>query len=99
MKFQYRQSLTKKAAGKYVNRIEQKLAEQANKPEQSYALNPTDEILHNDFLEKSMEVAEKLETPDGTEKIMKGKVKKVKKKPIAKKIKKTKSVKKKVKSS
>ncbi|XP_012265209.2 ribosome biogenesis protein BRX1 homolog [Athalia rosae] len=46
----YRQSLTKKAAGKYLNRIEQKLVAEANKPEESYALNPLDEMFKGDPL-------------------------------------------------
>ncbi|XP_015586783.1 ribosome biogenesis protein BRX1 homolog [Cephus cinctus] len=44
----YRQSISKRAAGKYLNRVEQKLALQANKPEKSYALNPLDEIFKED---------------------------------------------------
>ena len=55
--FQLRQAIKLKAGGKYNNRIEQKLARVANKPEQSYALNPTDEIFTGEALEK----AEKLE--------------------------------------
>lgn len=66
------------------------MMEQANKPEQSYILNPTDEIFKGDLLEKAMEVQEKLETQDEGEKVVKSKVKKVKKKSIPKKIKKVK---------
>lgn len=81
MKFQYRQSLMKKAAVKYINRVEQKMAEQANKPEQSYVLNPTDEIFKGDLLEKAMEIHEKseLETSEKTKKVVKNTTKKTKK--------------------
>lgn len=87
----------KKAAGKYINRIEQKMAQQANNPEKSYDLNPTDEIFKGDLLEKVIEMQEKFETSQEDEKIVKNKVEKTKK-PITKKNKKV-IVKKKVKSS
>lgn len=44
-------------AGKYLNRIEQKLSAEASKPDLSYALNPLDEIFQGD----SLEAAEKFE--------------------------------------
>ncbi|KAG7212616.1 hypothetical protein KM043_012906 [Ampulex compressa] len=51
----YRQSLSKKAAGKYINRVEQKMASEANKPKESYALNPMDEIFKGDTIERAAE--------------------------------------------
>lgn len=42
-----------------MNRIEQKLAAQANKPEKSYELNPMDEIFKGELLEKAEEFEEK----------------------------------------
>ncbi|XP_014487600.1 PREDICTED: ribosome biogenesis protein BRX1 homolog [Dinoponera quadriceps] len=80
----YRQSLTKKAAGKYINRIEQKMAREASKPEQSYALNPTDEIFKGELLKKALEVQEKFEALNGNEEITSDKVKRVKK-PVTEK--------------
>ncbi|KAF7399238.1 hypothetical protein HZH68_007830 [Vespula germanica] len=71
----YRQLLNKKAAGKYVNRLEQKMVQQANKPKESYALNPVDEIFKGDPIEKALELqskdkedeeVEKKETPKRT---------------------------------
>ncbi|XP_019888450.1 ribosome biogenesis protein BRX1 homolog isoform X3 [Ooceraea biroi] len=56
----YRQSLTKSAANKYKNRVEQKMAQRTNKPEESYALNPTDEIFKGDS-QKVGEIREKLQ--------------------------------------
>lgn len=52
----YRQLLNKKAAGKYVNRLEQKMAQQANKPKESYALNPLDEVFQGDPIKKAVEL-------------------------------------------
>ncbi|XP_063994464.1 ribosome biogenesis protein BRX1 homolog [Diachasmimorpha longicaudata] len=40
----YRQAVNKKAGGKYINRLEQKTAQKAHKPEVSYAFNPLDDI-------------------------------------------------------
>lgn len=100
-KFQLRQSLTKKAANKYINRVEQKMVQQANKPESSYALNPTDEIFKGDLLEKAVEMEEHFEIDknENAKKSVKNKVKKIKKKPVVvKKVKKAKSVKLKAKS-
>ncbi|KAJ8688374.1 hypothetical protein QAD02_024169 [Eretmocerus hayati] len=54
----YRQSLSKIAGGKYLNRVEQKLAAQINKPEKSYHLNPMDEIFKGDVLEKAEKLQE-----------------------------------------
>lgn len=59
--FQYRQSLTKKAANKYINKVEQKMVRHANKPEETYDLNPTDEIFKGNAIEKAAELKEKLE--------------------------------------
>lgn len=106
MKFQFRQLLAKKAGGKYKNRIEQKLAQEANKPEQSYALNPTDEIFKGDLLEKALEVQKKFETSNKNEEITERKIKQTKKKPVTKKavlkkkdVKKNAALKKKIKST
>lgn len=80
--------------------MEQKMAQKANKPDESYSLNPTDEIFKGDLLEKAKEIEEKLEGFDKSEnmeKIMKkikSKTKKIKKKSVVtKNIKKAKSVK------
>lgn len=59
----YRQAINKKAGGKYINRIEQKLTQEANKPAVSYALNPLDDIFKGEPLEKAKEL-EKLEKMD-----------------------------------
>ncbi|XP_063989131.1 ribosome biogenesis protein BRX1 homolog [Diachasmimorpha longicaudata] len=40
----FRQAGNKKAGAKYINRIEQNMAQKANKPEVSYSLNPLDDI-------------------------------------------------------
>ncbi|XP_018394444.1 PREDICTED: ribosome biogenesis protein BRX1 homolog, partial [Cyphomyrmex costatus] len=91
-----RQSVAKKAANKYKNRVEQKMVKQVYKPELSYRINPTDEIFEGDLLEKAMEMEEKFEMDknENTNKIVKNKVKKIKKKPVvAKKVKKAKFVK------
>ncbi|XP_012230222.1 ribosome biogenesis protein BRX1 homolog [Linepithema humile] len=83
----YRQSLIKKAANKYINRVEQKMAREANKPEKSYVLNPTDEIFKGDPLEKAVEMEEKLETLDKSENmknVKKRKAKKIKKSVVQK---------------
>ncbi|XP_029659581.1 ribosome biogenesis protein BRX1 homolog, partial [Formica exsecta] len=96
----YRQSLAKKAANKYLNRVEQKMVQKANKPDESYALNPTDEIFKDDALEKAKEIEEKLEIFDKNENLekivkkYKNKVRKIKKKSVVtKNLKKTKSAK------
>ncbi|XP_017882545.1 ribosome biogenesis protein BRX1 homolog [Ceratina calcarata] len=57
----FRQSLNKKAAGKYINKVEQKMAQEINKPKESYALNPLDEIFKGDPLEKALELREEEE--------------------------------------
>lgn len=74
------------------------MVQQTNKPEVSYAFNPTDEIFKGDLLEKAIEIEEKFEADENenSKKLVKNKVikKKIKKKPvIAKKVKKAKSVK------
>lgn len=45
---QFRQSLKKKAAVKYVSKVEQKVMQEVNKPKESYSLNPMDEIFKGD---------------------------------------------------
>ncbi|XP_011866935.1 PREDICTED: ribosome biogenesis protein BRX1 homolog [Vollenhovia emeryi] len=88
----FRQSLKKKAANNYTNRVEQKMVRQATKPEFSYAFNPTDEIFKGDALEKAIEMEEKFKT-DKSENVKepvkikgKNKVRQIKKKPaVAKK--------------
>lgn len=85
---QFRQAASKKAGGKYINRIEQKMAREASKPEQSYALNPMDEIFTGEPLEK----AEKLEAIEMAEvPVVEKKVKKVSKKSFDKAAKKAKT--------
>lgn len=82
--------LVKKAANKYINRVEQKMAQKASKPEKSYVLNPTDEIFKGNPLDKAVEIEETLETIDNNENIKnvkKNKMKKMKKSVVAKKVK------------
>lgn len=75
------------------------MAQKANKPDESYSLNPTDEIFKGDLLEKAKEIEEKLEVFDKSEnmeKIMKkvkSKTKKIKESVVTTNIKKAKSVK------
>lgn len=45
----YRQSISKKAGTKYINRIEQKMTQEARKPTKSYDLNPLDEIFKESY--------------------------------------------------
>ncbi|XP_043250007.1 ribosome biogenesis protein BRX1 homolog [Colletes gigas] len=52
----FRQSINKKAAGKYISKVEQKMLQEINKPKESYSLNPMDEIFKGDPLEKAMEL-------------------------------------------
>lgn len=52
----YRQSISKAAGGKYMNRIQQKMSQAANKPDMSYALNPLDEIFSGEPLTKAKEL-------------------------------------------
>lgn len=80
--------------------MEQKMVQKANKPDQSYALNPTDEIFKDDALEKAKEIEEKLEIFDKNENLekivkkYKNKVRKIKKKSVVtKNLKKAKSAK------
>nr|CAD7572154.1 unnamed protein product [Timema californicum] len=54
----YRQQLTKTSAGKYINRLQQKVAYQESKPEHSYNLNPLDEIFTGDALQKAQEIVQ-----------------------------------------
>ncbi|XP_033340888.2 ribosome biogenesis protein BRX1 homolog [Megalopta genalis] len=54
----FRQSIIKKAADKYVNKVEQKLVQEISKPKKSYSLNPTDEIFKGDLLETAKELEE-----------------------------------------
>lgn len=46
-----------------MNRVEQKLSREANKPEQTYALNPVDEI----FMGEPLQTAEKLDKLEAEE--------------------------------
>ncbi|XP_031841740.2 ribosome biogenesis protein BRX1 homolog [Nomia melanderi] len=55
----FRQSINKKAAGRYINKVEQKLVQEVNKPKESYSLNPIDEIFKGDPLEKAKELETK----------------------------------------
>lgn len=74
------------------------MAQKANKPDESYSLNPTDEIFKGDYLEKAKEIEEKLEVFDKNENVgkmrkIKSKAKKIKEKSVkTKNIKKAKSV-------
>ncbi|KAI4485322.1 hypothetical protein M0804_006827 [Polistes exclamans] len=68
----FRQLISKRAGNKYVDRLEQKIIEQANKPKKSYDLNPLDEIFKGDPLEKAL----KLENKDKENKEKKGEEKK-----------------------
>ncbi|XP_076754667.1 ribosome biogenesis protein BRX1 homolog [Xylocopa sonorina] len=83
----FRQSLMKKAAGKYISKVEQKMAQEVSKPKESYALNPTDEIFKGDPLEKALELREeeiKMVNESKKKKVTKG----IKKKSLGKRIKK-----------
>ncbi|XP_043461062.1 ribosome biogenesis protein BRX1 homolog [Leptopilina heterotoma] len=62
----FRQAFKKRAAGKYENRIEQKIIQKANKMEKTYALNPTDEIFKGDILAKATEIEEEENTGEKT---------------------------------
>ncbi|XP_015171032.1 PREDICTED: ribosome biogenesis protein BRX1 homolog, partial [Polistes dominula] len=55
----FRQLISKRAGNKYVDRLEQKMVEKANKPKESYDLNPLDEIFKGDPLEKALELENK----------------------------------------
>ncbi|XP_049950614.1 ribosome biogenesis protein BRX1 homolog [Schistocerca serialis cubense] len=55
----YRQQIAKAASGKYINRIEQKVAYEKTKPKESYKLDETDDIFHGDPIEKAAEIASK----------------------------------------
>ncbi|XP_033221660.1 ribosome biogenesis protein BRX1 homolog [Belonocnema kinseyi] len=106
----FRQAFKKRAAGKYENRIDQKMAQKANKPEVIWALNPTQEIFKGDVLSKAAElevedatVEEKKVTPKAKKFKQKFSLKKlsersVNKKKLGKTLKKKKKVVKKVKS-
>ncbi|XP_066582969.1 ribosome biogenesis protein BRX1 homolog [Prorops nasuta] len=83
-----RQTLNKQAAGKYVNRLEQKAAQQANKPEESYALNPLDELFKGDPLEKAKVEERKESAPQKTVMEIANKSKKRKKTGLGKIVKK-----------
>lgn len=93
-----------------MNRLEQKMVQQANKPKESYALNPVDEIFKGDPIEKALELQskdkedkeiEKKESPKRT--IMRNKKKKSPSKqlnkPLNKKVKKKRLTNKKVKKN
>ncbi|XP_068980168.1 ribosome biogenesis protein BRX1 homolog [Bombus flavifrons] len=88
----FRQSLKKNIAGKYINKVEQKVAQESSKPKESYSLNPMDEIFKGDPLEKAIELQQK-ETKE-VQANDSGKKKEIKMQ-LGKKIKKTNSKKKK----
>ncbi|XP_076278379.1 ribosome biogenesis protein BRX1 homolog [Lasioglossum baleicum] len=91
----FRQSINKKAAGKYMNKVEQKLVQEISKPKESYSLNPIDEIFKGDPLVKAKELEEQeakaMETtvPTKINKTRKIKLKKKVTKQIGDKVKKT----------
>lgn len=84
--------MKKNIAGKYINKVEQKVAQESSKPKESYSLNPMDEIFKGDPLEKAIELQQK-ETKE-VQANDSGKKKKIKMR-LGKKIKKTNSKKKK----
>lgn len=84
--------MKKNIAGKYINKVEQKVAQERSKPKESYSLNPMDEIFKGDPLEKAKELQQK-ETKE-VQANDSGKKKKIKMQ-LGKKIKKTNSKKKK----
>ncbi|CAK9798126.1 Ribosome biogenesis protein BRX1 homolog [Anthophora plagiata] len=83
----FRSTLKKKAAGKYINKVEQKMAQKVNKPEESYSLNPMDEIFKGDPLEKAIELQQKEVEEVHTGDIKKKKLNKTIKKRLGRKIK------------
>ncbi|KAK9297143.1 hypothetical protein QLX08_009023 [Tetragonisca angustula] len=91
----FRQSLKKNTAGKYINKVQQKIAQEASKPKESYSLNPLDEIFKGDPLEKALELRQKeiKQVQDNDDK--QKKVKKHSKKQLGKKVEKRNSKKKK----
>lgn len=90
----FRQYINKKAAGKYVNKVEQKMVKEITKPKESYALNPMDEIFKGDPLEKAMELRGTEMKAVRTNKSEKRTVKKGAKKFLGKQVKKADSKKK-----
>ncbi|CAD1481258.1 unnamed protein product, partial [Heterotrigona itama] len=82
----FRQSL-KKNTGKYINKVQQKMAQEGSKPKESYSLNPLDEIFKGDPLEKALELRQK-ETKEVQQDIdnKQKKVKKHSKKQLGKKV-------------
>ncbi|XP_029033194.1 ribosome biogenesis protein BRX1 homolog [Osmia bicornis bicornis] len=83
----FRQSIKKKAAGKYINKVEQKTAKELNKPKESYSLNPMDEIFQSDPLEKALELKKKeMEVSNNTSETKKVKKSFKQKKHLNKKI-------------
>lgn len=78
-----RQAINKKAGGKYVNRLEQKMVQRANKPKESYALNSLDEIFKGDPMER----AEKIEEAEKKAKVKVNAESKVKRKRLGNKAK------------
>ncbi|XP_053985247.1 ribosome biogenesis protein BRX1 homolog [Hylaeus volcanicus] len=90
----FRQYINKKAAGKYINKVEQKMVKEISKPKESYALNPMDEIFKGDPLEKAMELQATETKPMQINKSEKKTVKKGAKKFLGKQIKKANSKKK-----
>ena len=53
---QYRRRLKLAASTRYENRLEKKMHYETTKPEQSYQLNPVDEIFTGDPIEKANEI-------------------------------------------
>ncbi|XP_076686888.1 ribosome biogenesis protein BRX1 homolog [Andrena cerasifolii] len=84
----FHQSINKKAAGKYMNKVEQKIVREINKPKESYSLNPMDEIFKGDPLEKAIELQKNEAKLAQFNKNEKKKVKKGVKTHLVKKVKK-----------
>lgn len=82
-----RQSIQMKAASKYINKVEQKMAQEVNKPKESYSLNPMDEIFKGDPVEKALELQGEI-TVSRTTGSKKKKVNKKMKKKVGKRVKK-----------
>lgn len=87
--------MKKITAGKYINKVQQKIAQEGSKPKESYSLNPLNEIFKGDPLEKALELRQKeiKQVQDNDDK--QKKVKKHSKKQLRKKVEKRNSKKKK----
>ncbi|XP_076162499.1 ribosome biogenesis protein BRX1 homolog isoform X2 [Ptiloglossa arizonensis] len=84
----FRQSINKRAAGKYINKVEQKMVQAINKPKESYSLNPMDDIFKGDPFETALELKEKETKPVQIHKSGKKNGKKGVKKYLGKQVKK-----------